>query len=47
MKSIELTQVVNAEKGKVWRALFNEYGDIHLHLVSNFMICSATYSLKV
>jgi len=31
MKSIEVTQVLTAEKGKVWNALFNDYGDIHLH----------------
>ncbi len=31
MKSIEVTQVLNAAKEKVWNALFNDYGDIHLH----------------
>lgn len=31
MKSIEVTQVLNATKEKVWNALFNDYGDIHLH----------------
>lgn len=31
MKSIEVTQVLNAAKEKIWNALFNDYGDIHLH----------------
>lgn len=31
MKSIEVTQVLNATKEKIWNALFNDYGDIHLH----------------
>jgi len=31
MKTIEVRQVLNAEKEKVWNALFNDYGDIHLH----------------
>lgn len=31
MKSIELTQVVGADKAKVWNALFTEYGNIYRH----------------
>lgn len=31
MKSIEVKQVLNTEQSKVWNALFNEYGNIHLH----------------
>ncbi len=31
MKSIELKQVVNAAKEKVWNAIFVDFGDIYLH----------------
>lgn len=31
MKSVEITQVLNASKEKVWKTIYNDYGDIHLH----------------
>jgi len=31
MKSVEVTQVLNTTKEKVWNAIYNDYGNIHLH----------------